>query len=505
MSNSSNTPAPRSWRAGAVQARKAQSRASRRGLFIGLGTIIAVLTGLVLLLLRLIVPNPATEFVSIWTTDYTDRALPADPTAPRDEQAFRQALGGQSQNLTTLSGPDDLATLQARLKPVKTDQPVVVCVSALARTGRVEGDAPRTDAERILLLPAGATVDHLTGTPLRSLLEALKACPSRQKLLILDLMRPLASPERGVLRDDVADALPRELEAVPDRGRLVLSACAPGQVAQASEALGRSVFNHFVAEGLNGRADTREPFGRISARELGDYVCERVEMWTRHNLGASQTPVLSGPDKLDFTLVVLSKAQRTARNAPAKAVVSKETVKKDAAKAAPEKSAPSYPDWLADGWKVHARWRSGGSAVSFHRIAPRPFQRLEAALLRRARLALRRRSRDRAPAAPRAHRADDHAIRGSPIRGQLAGHRLAPAAVGVFAGPGTRGGKNPGPRAGRLRSNLARTAGSADHGNDPGAGGQSAGDREVPGRCQREIELRPGLGAGRRPLGRRSR
>ena len=138
---------------------------------------------------------------------------------------------------------------------------------------------------------------------MRDVLKRLKACPSPQKLLVLDLAPPLASAWRGHVHHDLGAAIARELEALPDPDRLVLCPCAAGQTPHGSPDLGQSVFAYYVQEGLRGRADGYESNrdGRVSVKELAAFVQARVERWTWHNRGERQTPTLLG-EASDFAI-----------------------------------------------------------------------------------------------------------------------------------------------------------------------------------------------------------
>ena len=93
---------------------------------------------------------------------------------------------------------------------------------------------------------------------LREILAKVSACPARNRLVVLDVMRPMADPIEGILADDVAARIGQTLDlAAPASQELfVLSACGAGQQSWASEELGRSVFGLAVEEGLRGLADS---------------------------------------------------------------------------------------------------------------------------------------------------------------------------------------------------------------------------------------------------------
>src|SRR5262249_42172868 len=147
--------------------------------------------------------------------------------------------------------------------------------------------------------------------PLPQILQDVARCPSRRKLLLVDVMQPLVLPTRGLLRSDVADRVWPVLEAAveEDSHLAILCACSRGQVSWTSEELGHSVFPFFLHRGLQALADGCVPGtradGRVTLRELVAYVRERVDHWTQHNLQERQTPCLLG-DVKDFPLIAAS-------------------------------------------------------------------------------------------------------------------------------------------------------------------------------------------------------
>src|SRR5439155_8791977 len=73
---------------------------------------------------------------------------------------------------------------------------------------------------------------------LRQVLSLLRVCPAKHKLLILDIMRPLADPRLGILINPVAartHALLKECEAENTLPFFVLCPCAGGQVSLVSQ------------------------------------------------------------------------------------------------------------------------------------------------------------------------------------------------------------------------------------------------------------------------------
>ncbi len=295
------------------------------------------------------VPNPA--FVFLASTTFTASPIPSLPQVEGDRAGLK---GGQYFARFQSPAPLDGGHWQQAMASWKNHparDPLVVYVA---------GRAGRTSSGEVVLLPADASLDQ-TGTwlRLRELLEKLRDCPARHKLLILDLMHAWAEPAVGVAADQVAAALPGELRTVTDPNRLVLASCSPGQNSLVAENLGRSVFGYYLEEGLRGYADgyTGQRDGLITVGELARFVRGRVERWAGRLHGERQTPTLygSGPD---FPLVALAHRQAQPHL--------------DLAEAGP------YPAWLHAAWKQRDQlWQDGG-----YRRAPRLFQKYQALLLR---------------------------------------------------------------------------------------------------------------------------
>ena len=185
----------------------------------------------------------------------------------------------------------------------------------------------------------------------------MRACPSRKKLLILDIMRPSADARLGVLTNDVANSVHAILrDEEKDLPFLVLSPCSAGQVAQVSEELGLSVFAYYLDQGLHGHADA-DHNQRVTVKELADFVKARVDRWVWQNRGLRQEPKLYGQGD-DFVLVQLGRDETS-----------------------PEKEIPAelkYPEWLFNGWALRDAWARAETVLP----GPTLVRRLESTLLR---------------------------------------------------------------------------------------------------------------------------
>lgn len=330
----------------AIPARPGSPRWSRVALFLSL--IVSVEIALVYLISWVAPPLQAC-FVSIAVADYQARPLAAwvhatgDPAGMVDGSLLAETLRAGTTRREILQTLDTLENRRSR-------QPVILYVSALA---------VQTNDGDVYLLPGDALPDDTeTWLRLRDVLEKLKACPARHKLLVLDLIPPPAPALLGSVYHDIAAAIPLELTAVPDAARGVLCCCAAGQRPHVSEELGQSVFAACFAEGLRGRADgwAGAKDGQITVKELTAFVQARVEHWSQQERGERQTPTWYGGEA-DYLLVAFDSA---AASVPAPLPASRE-----------------YPAWLLEAWKARdAVYQSGR-----YRLAPRLFQQLQQALL----------------------------------------------------------------------------------------------------------------------------
>ncbi|HMB06137.1 MAG TPA: hypothetical protein VKP69_20690, partial [Isosphaeraceae bacterium] len=148
-----------------------------------------------------------------------------------------------------------------------------------------------SDPEGPYLLPNGASrpEDRL---PLKKVIQDLKKLPKeKDKVLILEAAQIPADWRLGMLHNDFA----RQLEGLePEVARVeklwVLSAAGPDERCWASEGLRRTIFSHFLIEGLAGRAAGTDK--RVDLDELYRYVRSRVRDWAWTTRGAVQEPVL---------------------------------------------------------------------------------------------------------------------------------------------------------------------------------------------------------------------
>jgi hypothetical protein len=294
---------------------------------------LAALAGVAVGLLYWLSPPREAAVLSVAITAGPGETGPV-PWAEQDRAALASAnLLGRPLETGANPSRDQIRLRFAALAKAPRAEPVVIHLAAPAAVDATGG---------VFLLPADLSGDSPRNRlTLAELLAAVRDCPARHKLLILNLTPPaedaLVAPPAG----DLSAAVFAALEAAPDDNRLALVACGPGQTAFTSPELGRSVFGHYLEVGLRGAADDDRD-GRVSVRELAGFVRARVGRWSVENRGAAQTPALVGTAP-DFVL----------RANPASAAA-------DAGLA----GEIAYPDWLRAGWESLDRWRADGRAAS---------------------------------------------------------------------------------------------------------------------------------------------
>jgi hypothetical protein len=321
---------------------------SRRKLLIGLLLGILALAGAVAAWLLYPRPFQPPTFLGIWIDQY-DRPVPW-------AEADRRAVGAiWSESNNAFTSQDKRLFLQELegLSKQPEGHPLVLFLAAHVRR-RPQGDAG--------LLMAHSSPDRPdTWVPLEEVFQKLKACPAREKLLLLDVMQPAVDPRAGLLADEAASLVwPQLQQAVEKDSNLrIFTACSPGQVSLSSEGLGHTAFAYFLVQGLRGRAEKRSK-GRITLKELAEYVPRAVDEWAWRTFGQRQTPCLlqTNKDKDEdeaFPLAILSGPPPAEDGDPPEA----------------------YLPWLSAAWTKRDTWWKNGD----YRLALPGFVDLEALLL----------------------------------------------------------------------------------------------------------------------------
>jgi carboxypeptidase family protein len=297
--NSKQIPA---WRESERQRRAAVRRAvKRRAWRVAILVLAPLLVVAMLGVLFWFEPLPDAYFVPLWVTEYESLDVPFIPWTTEDRAAFSRGDYFARTSATAVLS-QDADSLRAELQALRgwdRTSTVVVYLSAHAYAD---------ETGRVLLLPANANPRDRGDVPLQSVLESMAACPAPRKLLVLDIDWPVVNLAAGEVGIDMAALVAMQLERV---NFPVLCAASPGQVALASEDLGRSVFNYYLEAGLQGGAERAaegsQPNGRVSVYELSTFVSGRVDRWAHGNRRVRQIPRLYGNG--NFQLIALDAGQ----------------------------------------------------------------------------------------------------------------------------------------------------------------------------------------------------
>jgi hypothetical protein len=278
---------------------------SRRPLLLGIIFVMLLLVGVLAGLVYYLQSPPQPLIVVVRIDQYRDPLLPVSPWGDQDRAALR-ALGNVGLKEQGAFTSQERHLLLQELKMLgrnqPKDQPLVVYLCAYAAA---------TEGGGVALLPADARLDDPNSwLPFKEVLAAVKDCPVKKKLLLLDLSQPCTAPRGGLLANDVPEGLAPILEAAvqSDSDLQVLTACSPGQVSLSSEEMSHTVFAYYIVQGLCGHADGCLPNNpadhRVSVQELQSYVKTHVDRWAWHNRGARQTPVFYG-SRVDYALTTV--------------------------------------------------------------------------------------------------------------------------------------------------------------------------------------------------------
>ncbi len=264
-----------------------------RGKLAALVAVVAVTVAFVAAGFLWLRPAPNPIVLHVGYPFYQERPLAPPPFFRQDRNAL----------VDVKLFPRRLAHL-SQLDSVEGQDTALVVLSAHARLD---------DQGRVLVIPPEEALSSIgSQRTLSEFLKAVAVAPGKRRLVILDLFWPTGDayvPEPG---PDVVARIQQELEQVPDPRRLVLLPCSPGQTPLASPELGRSVFGHYLIEGLAGWANYEDQpadqQGVVWAKGLARYLQTRVDRWAQLNRGQRQTPMLLG-DAEDFALRSLNRGR----------------------------------------------------------------------------------------------------------------------------------------------------------------------------------------------------
>jgi hypothetical protein len=228
-----------------------------------------------------------------------------------------------------------------------------------------------TDAAGAYLLPNQATTtkDRLE---LTRVIDAMKRFPrEKTKVLILEGAQVPADWQAGMLHNDFAGRLEELEPRIAEVGNLwVLSGCDVGQRCWVSDGLKRTIFTHYLIEGLShGVAGSSRA---INLADLHRFVRTKVRNWAWNARAALQEPVLLprvGPDRRAIDSTQLDRrARRVVLSTPIKAF------------AAPSGSSPGDSTSVEEVWQGYQKLANLDPHPAVH--SPRRWRLYRAAVVR---------------------------------------------------------------------------------------------------------------------------
>ncbi|QDU95983.1 carboxypeptidase-like regulatory domain-containing protein [Lignipirellula cremea] len=329
--------------------RDAAKRKVKRRLVVGLAFCLC-LAGAALGVASLIDTAPDPLFIAYYSTLAPEGALTLDHPTAREYEALKSGAALASFSRRTIARSQHAFQEELSALAENSDKGLVLylsCSAGLNSDGHIVLRHARPDA--------GAAA-----ITLHSVLDEIKDCPARKKLLVLDIVWPAHEIESGFFPAIANDLIDIELKNVPDQRRLVLCSTSKGQYAFNNLAAGRTVFGDYFDRGMAGAADgcndSHTFDGRVMVRELANYLQMHVDRWAMLNRGLRQTPRLLG-DGVDFDLAAYSLPLKPPADL--------------------SESLREYPKWLLEGWEQRDKMVADGKLESY----PWLTRRLEAALL----------------------------------------------------------------------------------------------------------------------------
>jgi uncharacterized caspase-like protein len=271
--------------------------------------------------------QPATRehwAVIVGISTYDNSGIPPARHAVADAEAIYEALvsaGLEPDNVVLLTDRTDrkptlrnilwaLGTFLARV--ARKDDTVVIY---FAGHGGVEADPRGLERDGLskYLVPRDADPEDLysTALPMDRLHTVFSRLEAEHVIVFLDASYSGAADDRTfgakMVPRGAVDTLFLE-RLTRTKGRAIVAASRPGEVAVALGELGHGLFTHYLLEGLGGAADA-DGDGTVSLQELYEYVAPRVTRKAR-SVGARQHPTMNG--ELDGTMPLIRLRRRPA-------------------------------------------------------------------------------------------------------------------------------------------------------------------------------------------------
>lgn len=290
------------------------------------GLMIVGLVGLIIGLLLNVGSREWPYVVTIPIDDYNDRGIAA--FTAKDAERLCQTLSDSDRDKpdeNTEKGWKKILTVDqvnSKLKAIRSG----ILLSNWTPSQKLRKDRPfLLSIAGLGDVDANGKVFWLTSDgqiAIDEILDAMAMCPSKHKLLLLDITHARAGYDGNQFEETFSESLNRSLsERSADRERglpchVLISSSGRGEVSEVIPQEQMSAFGYYVVQGLKGWADlwnpTRTKNSRVVVSELAEYVAVRTNRWVVENRRRTQTvklfpPTAAGVSRSDFDLVVNAK------------------------------------------------------------------------------------------------------------------------------------------------------------------------------------------------------
>lgn len=258
--------------------------------------------------------------VVVGVGEYAHQAIPPLKYAQRDAEAVYQFLttrGGYPRDnvlLLTDATPQKptLENIRRALGEFLARQPsredTVLIYFAGHGAPEVDTVGLESDGLAKYLIPRNADPDSLYSTafPMDEIQRIFARIAAERVVLLLDTCYSGSTGGRTFARQRIrATALSDQFldRLTRSRGRVIITASGPNEVALELEDLGHGLFTYFLLQALSGKAD-RNSDGVVTVSELYEYLEEKVEQKARA-VGGRQRPMMKGEVEGPLPLAVL--------------------------------------------------------------------------------------------------------------------------------------------------------------------------------------------------------
>ncbi len=282
------------WRKGAAAAQPPGKLTGRLALGIVWFSFLALCTALVWIATWISPPRDVALYV-LGADYYGNLVFPPDCAG----QSLQRELAGLTRK--KLVKPGQPATLlrlvQDRVHELRTDAAWDVGLDTFSESTLLMVVTGHGGADILgpYVIPTNADARPEPRHRLRvdTILDRLDTLPTSVKIvLIFDVTQMPSHWPLGMLHNDFAHGVQMLNERIMKRANLVvIVSSGPDQLSWTTHSWGKTVFGHFLLEGLRGGAD-RDDKQKIDAWELYQFTKENVTRWTRVNRAAEQTPMI---------------------------------------------------------------------------------------------------------------------------------------------------------------------------------------------------------------------